>query len=729
MKTLKLIIFSLFTTTFLFSQNTIKYDDIIELINQKNYSKAYSLLFQFQQSNPEFPNTYFQLANISYFWAINSDPLIDLNQTLYYVYNTKLFYNLCLSKLQQDTKDCRKNQNYYKTIPEFKKIDKIEYEIVVDYINTQIQKIEEYQKNAENTNSIFIKLVDTYNKTIDKFLSIIEKHNKLSDIYLSERTQTLKSTNELILSYDSSLYFFEQYKLSITNYPIKNYNQNIVIKPIKIYRLDGISRSNFLIDSILIWDYKSWAVDIQENLTGEITHFRETIIKTNKELTDKENELNSKKSHSNSYKTYIIDQKVINEIEKYDYNSMITVLFLFKKAKIDFLVQYKKTYNDTSNKTNNIESKAIEYYILTVKKQKADSLLTELKLKITEDNYLKYKSFIDFNYQGFNGLEKYYETQKKELNDLYTESLKNLKYFTATEIFYVHSNPMYVDFKNSKIHLFVETTEPENAEENKYYTTDISDCKNGDKYITGYFKQKNSSCAFIAKMSDNKILWLNSNTQGSDIFEYGTKIITGEKNIFLITHTKTNKKNTNYFIKYDLDGKQLQKKQLKNTKLARKILYDEINNNVLITYHGSLLDYFTDKKDTVSIEKINLNDFNTEWKNNFYFDADIINILKMDTSYVLLANYRRITINENNFLNTKSNIISIKISIDGKNLIINELMPNYYLWGIYAYKINSKTINIIGFNTKIDSKNSFKLSNILYYLIIDDKNKIIFQTF
>lgn len=726
-KNIFLIIIILFTGNIIYSQ-TPKYDDIIDIVNQKKYMKAYSLLFQYQQSNPEFPNTYFQLGNISYYWATNSDPLTDMNQTEFYIYNTKLYYGLCTSKLQKEEKDAKKNSKLYKTIPEFENIDKLDNSIVTSYINTKLEDITEYDKDVHESAKYFHNLIRKYNETVDIFLSIIERYDKLKDIYLEQNSSILKSTNDLILSFDSTLLYFEQYKISINNYPIKNYNQSLNLRPIKTYRLQGITRTNFLKDSILIWDYKSWAKDIQDNLGSNISHFRTTIIKTNKELASKELELQNSTKFSNSYTNYEIDQKVLFETEKFDYNSLISNLFTYRKAKIDFLVQEKRIYNDTSNYSVSANNRAIEYYTLTENKIKADSLLKELKTKTTEENYYKHKDFFDFNYQGYNGLVNYISKEEIELSDYYTNALKNLQYFTYRDVFQFQSKPAKTNYKNKNINLFVDFTEPNIANPNEYYTLAVDENKNGDKYLAGFFKTVNGSSAFIAKVSNNQIEWIKNTSSGTNAFEYGTTIKATPEGCVAIIHTNYQNKHQNSVIRLNSNGKQVYKKSLTNSNITRYIDYDEINEVILLAFQSETLDNYSQTEDSLYIEKLDINTNKALWKQQILLDGQLINIIKMDTIYHVITNYHRVSIEGDNFLNTKNNMLIINFTTNGKYLSSTELNSDHFICGVYAYKINSETINIIGYNSKINNKKTkYKDLPSPYYILINNSNKTIFQ--
>jgi len=706
-----------------------KYDDIIEIVNRKDYQKAYSLLFEYQHNNPDFANTYFQLGNISYYWALNSDPLTDLNQTEYYIRHTKLFYSLAINKLELQPKDAKRNDKFYKTVPELLSIDRLENQMVIDYINNKLDKINEFDTKTHETVNYFQNLVNSYNKTKTTFIQIVSQNNNLNDIYIQPKVSTFAKTNKIILNFDSTLYFYDLYKNSLTNYPIKNYNQTLVQRPIKTYRLQGLTGFNFLYDTIYIWDYKNWAKSIQDKLNADISHFRETIIKTNKELTAKDIKLTNSHDFSNSYEKYILDQKIIFEVEKYDFNSVISALFRYRTAKIDFLVQVKKTYNDTSNYSYSALNRAVEYNQLSIKKQILDSLIIELNTKITYDNYLKHKDFFDFNYKGFDGLKDFITIEKSNNYTLFSESIENLKFFVFRDVFSRTNKPLNIEYNNKNINLFTTQINPSEAITDEYYTLATASFNN-EKYITGYYKTYSGTTSFIAKIVNGQVEWLKNTTSGPSAIDFGNTITANKNGCFVIIHSFNNNQHKNILIQLSTTGQQTYKKVLSNNSMPRFINYDDINSQILLAFHGFNFNYFNESSDTLELKRINIQTNEIEIDKKITLQGNIINIIKIDTTYNLYANYTRLTIGQVNLLNHKGNVVHIKCTTNGTLIEANELKTSNFIWVIHAFKINNETINILGLTRKTDiNKTLFINLPALYYVSQAPNGTIKFENF
>lgn len=730
MKRILLAILTIISTFQITFSQKLKYDDIFNLIINNEKARAFSLLFEYQKTNPEFPNTYFQLGNLSYDWALKSDPFKELAQTDYYISNTKLFYGLAISKLIVQDKDVQRNEKLYMNIDEFKDNKKLKNDIVTDFINVRLSIINRYDSSMHNSVNLLNKTVLSYQKTVSLFSEIIFNYQNINDLYLIQKDSILKSTNNLIIYYDSTIFYFNKFKESLKKDPILDYNQKIYPQIIKTYRLQGFSKTNFLNDSIIIWDYKAWAISLQDELNSNINHFRETISKTNKALSDKEKEINEFNKNTNIFKPISLEQKIYFEIEKYDNNSLINKLFDYKISKINLLVIYKRIFNDTSNYSMLPEKRQMELYDLIIQKEKTDSVLNILQTNTNSKDYLKHKEFFDNNYNGFEKFQEYLKVQKYSNFSILNNSLSNALFFTYRDIFNFNNNQKNIKYNDSLLNINISLIEPTNANNNSYVTTSSSINDKGEKFITGYYKILSNSSAFIAKIKNDSLIWLKIFPTEIDNYDYGTNICTTYDGCFLIVHSINKTKSYNSLIKITNDGSQVSKKEIKNSKLVRYIHFDEVNNQILIAYQGKTLDYWQDKSDTLFVENIDLkNNSKSLWEKNIILNGNLINIIKIDTNYHIFANYHLISIDQTNIVNNNENIIHLVTDLKCNYIEANDIKSKFFIFGFYAYKINSNIISIVGTTKTTDFSKSgnFKELPSAYYILIDKNNKNIFE--
>ena len=229
-----LIILIVFNSAF--SQRKLKYKDVYDIIlTERNDVQAYTSLLEYQKQDPEFPNTYFQLGLISYKWAFEADPLIQIDEVEYFVYNTKLYLGLAKAKLTQQDRDVKKNRRFYLNIERFNKIEKINNEDVFLFIDEKMSEINKYDENAHKIAEYYNASVINYNNCVNIFTQLNRENNKLKDLYLAPNENILSNIDKLIKTFDSTIYYFQLYKTAINNYPINNYNQIIKEQPIETY--------------------------------------------------------------------------------------------------------------------------------------------------------------------------------------------------------------------------------------------------------------------------------------------------------------------------------------------------------------------------------------------------------------------------------------------------------------------------------------------------------------
>ncbi len=705
----------------------MKYKELIEIIKQGREKEAFSVLFDFQKKNPEFANTYFHLGNISFNWMKNSDPLVDYDKTMQYVDNTKLFYSLSIAKMTEQSRDAKKYDTYYRTIPEFNTIKKLENQIVIDYMNKQLAKTEEYVTKTTEIVNLFHNIIKSYSKTQKVFSEFITVNDNLNSILIQPLTPTLSKTNEIVLLYDSTLYFYEQYKTALANYPIKDYNQQIIEKPITTYRLEGMEGTNFLADTIYIWDYKKWAQSIQNKLKSDVDHFRKTIEKTNKLISDKDKELTKLTKATSAYKKFLIDQVVSFEVEKYDYNSIISSLFKYRVKKVNYLIKSKEYFNSRKDTSYSPTSRAVEYYKLIKEKKDLDSLLKVFKSSIDDDNYVKHQYFFDKYYDGRNGLNRFPANQTLGNNKIYQQALSNFNYFIYRDVFMQSPDSQTVQYENADICVNVKLTNIQDSEKQKYYTLDRASINNID-YVTGYYVDKRRKAVpFVAKIVIDNVMWLkllkNKSSEG-----FGVKISAKETGCVVAIHLTNSSENSSSIVQFATDGKELLRKELLTNKMPRFINFDDINSNVIIALQGQDLNYFSDNVDNaLEIKKVNTLSGEFEIDKTFVLNGKLTNILQLNSEYYLFANFKQFGFGTSIINSDAESIGFMKLSGSGDITDMVKLNTKEKLWALYALKINDKTLSLVTYKNKANIYNlRFQSLPAMYNVIISPKGKILY---
>lgn len=720
----------------LFAQRNLKYKDVFRTVVDKSKEEAYSTLLIYQKQDPYFPNTYFQLGLIAQYWSKDYDALTNIRDVRLFIYNTNLYFGLAKGKITE--KDVRKNAEYYKNVKGLSEIEKPSFEDVRFFISERMDENKEYEKNVNIVTNYFNSSIIHYNNCIRIFKDINENNRKIKDIFLTADEVFLKKLEQLESSFDSTIFYLQNYQTALKNYPIKDYNQKYKLFPIETYRLQGLTGSNFLNDEIRLWDYGSWTKELRKVLNNEIKPLRNDIEKANSKLDKSIAEIQKSKNYKLDFNTYTVDEKLINLIGKFDYNSILIALFKYKTAKQNFLAFTKIPLNDVKDTTStySLLQKARYYNELVKKKEPVDSLRADFEKRIKPEDIRKYKQFFEDNYGGDSGLKSFAQNEATFLNTTVEQSINNYKIFVLRDLLHSHSI-VDLPYHNKVIHLKIENKDFNEAKAGEYVITALNKDNSGNYYAAGYMKQKNPGVsAFVLKTNKlNNIEWLKLYPVSKSADDYGSFVQATETGCeLLITSIKDNQIK-NYIYRLDQSGKLSSKKDISVALIPRYFNYDEINQNYLIAFKGMSIDNFESLSDNLVINRYKGNDFSQEWTSVLNVKGSLVNILKMNQSYFVFSNFTKFA--------AGSKIISSKAGVEEAqtNALLTVLNENgqlekslpyestnpYFITN--AFKLNSNTINLFGFKQPLMSICSAKPENFLkpLYLLIDANGTIYFD--
>jgi len=716
----------LYQSQFLYGQRNLRYKDVYKTVTEKEKEEVYSLLLVYQKQDPYFANSYFQLGLISQYWSKDYDALTNLRDVEFFIYNTGLYFGLASSKI--DAKEIRKNDKFYLNIERFKGLEKIEAEEVKTFIDERIAANAEYKKNVYIVTDLFNASIIHYNRCINIFKDINTKNNKIKDIYLTAGPEFSNQINELESSFDSTIYYLQNYQTAIKNYPIKEYNQKYKLLPIETYRLHGLTGSDFLQDEIPIWDYATWVKDVKKVLNSDISNIRQEINKADNLLNLNTNLLLETRDFKEDFELKNIDVRLKFKIGKFDHKSMLLHLFNYKESKIDFLSSTKRPINDINDTILTFlpAQKARYYENLVSKKQHCDSLNENIIKNVNPYDLNKYNEFFTIKYGGEAGLKNYSRNESNLLNKKLNESLENFKEYLIKETI-VDQIYDSIEYKSKTVKLRHSEPDFENATQGNYYTVTYQKGKSRDYYITGYTVLKNNKIQpFIAKtnrLSEIKWFKIISTTKGNST---GTKIIIKEKGCEVLVNALEGAHITNQVFVFDDIGKQKDKFNLKLTGYPRYFNYDEINQEYLIVIKGNKTNPFDCLSDELDIAKLNANNKALIWQTSLNLKGQFVDIVKMNQELYAFSNFTEYSTDSTTILSkagTSPNATNILITIiDDKGSVINEraILGRKAFFAIKAIKISSNAINLLGFKNELVNPSKIgknELGDFLYMLL------------
>ncbi len=723
------------------SVEELKYKDIYEIVLSGNKSKAFENLLSYQKQDPHHPNTYYHLGYIAFEFAKEKDPLRDYSDMSYFLYHSNLFYNLCLKYL--DEKEARKNWEMYNHIKPADGAKRVEYEQLVNHIKNQLSEVADFKKNIETIRDNYYGAVRNYTNCLNTFKQIADKNNKLKDIYLTANEQLINEIKDIGTDFDSTRFYFDNYKSAIKTFPIKNYNQDYKLVPIETYRLDGLTKSDFLKNDISLWDYRSWSDTVLAVIEKDISKLRMDIESEGKKIESLTNLMNITKDYSSNYDYYSMDVEFGYRVGRYDFQPLILDLFNYNVNRLNLMIDSKNPINNpahTNDSTLSLRKKLLFYKDLVNRKIEADNELKILNKNLTSFNVLKYQSYIDEQYKGEKGLRNYLSKEPSNLETLMDASMENLKKNIVEEQNRKHNSPVVIKNKTYEIPLAISALKTDNPETGKYYTTSVAINTKGDYYITGFLaKTENKTTAFVAKSDSSfNIKWVKkvdfSSGKKSTLMNYGDVIDVTDDGCIVIVHTRDlmdgNLTIANKLLRYNGKGEELTRQPIGPGLVPRLMMFDAINEKITAVYKGKQLQENADGVDTLMVSYSD-SVGRAIWQTQLQLNGNVVNIIRSNKNLILVGNYSKLIFdnNEQSLSGSKANAFLSVFNSEGSIISLKKYNDNFTYYLTHSIKLDSETLNLVGFKTdetnlsKIENKSDIKLE----YMLVNTNGNILYQ--
>ncbi|MBQ3688559.1 MAG: hypothetical protein II937_01695 [Bacteroidales bacterium] len=707
-----------------FAQRRLKYKDIFDRIGKEPVEHSVLKLSEFQKNNPEFPNTYLQIGAIQWNWLKEEDPFLNYQYVKRLIYNTKLYLGLAKSKINADEKEVKKNKTYYGNFNITSSIDDLDQQAVLNYIQKISDKVLEYEKNVTAIINNYNSTVSKYNTCLDTYKSIVARQSNYKNLLLTSTGEYKQQMKDLSQNYDSVIYFFNEFKTALGNYPIKNYNQNLKITKIATYRLEGLTSSDFLKPEITIWDYQSWVKDAFKLMDGDINTLKDGGEQEIKNLRARVVALKESQAETDSIQEVTIKNKLVNLTEKYDYESLLSASIKYETDKANFQIASMRSANNINNPASfneSLESKANYYYDLYSQAETTKKALKVLKERISDKNISKQEQLVNSLYGGKTKFSSYEKEELAKINTIEDTNINNFQKYAVNQLYPVGEE---VTVQGKKINLeakFTPFSEAATGSCNTVYT--IKD-DNGNRYAAGYVKTSaTNSNGFVAKIDANgtPVWFTNLNAAPTGENNVVRIIPSNFSGILVLVGNSSASGCKTSVIKLDNNGKQTSKTDLTSTLYPTVVCYDEINEVASVVLKGNNGNFSTEKDDDCIVETVTLGQKNSSvLSQTFNLKGKVTDIIKMGENNIIICSFKEIKAG-NDSQKAGSNIAAVKIS--PSEISCKTYKTDKDLFAVKAFKINTESINILGNFNSMDSP--VTQENAPCYIIINDKGEFI----
>ena len=304
---------------------SLKYKDIHYELQNMSKIEAYNILREYQKQDPLHANTYYQLGIITQYLAQTFDPLTDYKNLSYFTYHANLYYGLALKYL--DEKEAKKNRDLYNDVTPAEGEKKVNYTQILNSLNKKIADVKEFDTNINSIRTNYFGAVRNYSNSLNSFKDIVDKNSQLKNIYLTADSELITKIENIGTHFDSTLYYFEDYKKAIAKFPIKNYHQTYTFDSINTYMLDGLTKSNFLKNNIILWNYKIWSDSVLAVINHNISQLRYDIKSEGDKIKSVYDTIELQSQHNNNVDYYNLNNEFAFRIGRYDFQPLILNIF------------------------------------------------------------------------------------------------------------------------------------------------------------------------------------------------------------------------------------------------------------------------------------------------------------------------------------------------------------------------------------------------------------------
>ncbi len=457
------------------------FDDIYYSLSDMTTSQQILELTEYASSDPQWANTYLQLAIACENTMVHIDPLTEIETAQYWANNA--VRNLGLFDEYYKSGEAKSYADYYQNlnIPHSgKNIEDADIKSFVEQHRTTCtdfrDKSLEAYKNIEKAKTHYIACMEIYR-------SIVDKYRSREDALLCYDNSMKTQLTQLASNMSNCNKYFAAYKQVIKVYPIQNYRQIAELVKIDRYRLDGLTGSDFYANRVNMWDYATWANDFISEAESDILPLREKMQKAYNDKTAIDNELrlllrkNDKSGLAENVFDYLEMSRAIDATAK--------------EARLAAPQQKKSLLCENALRVN-----------------EAQSLLTKIGEATSAHSVMIFNDFYQDNFSGEAGLRDYVKSEQTRLNTVFQTSLQGSIEGDSPEREYGYSTAAG---KVPSIPLW-----PTDNAQGNYRTTHVV-WADGENIIVAGTK-KTGNVVFVAKVDqDGKTLWFNEIQKTSNV--------------------------------------------------------------------------------------------------------------------------------------------------------------------------------------------------------------------
>jgi hypothetical protein len=693
-----------FTVT---GQKLEKYEDALPKILSSPSSGIKASMQRYIEDDPENASIYFQLGVVYYERFQNSDILTDFpykNGTA-----RETLKNMKTAQRVVDEKDVKKNEEHYLNFGTFDEKGRLEvaYDTIQNLINESIAETDRFIKNAPAIYESFTQSFTHYDRSHKLYTELLGKYPTINELYLLYNDDMGRVFDEISEEYSKALEAFDAYKAATDTFDI-GYDQNLIIDDLVVYRLDGMSAEiNFLLPEIHIWNYAKWVDETRKYIEQNIITMRQELlneeIRTNKILSSAATDYAREE-----FEALDINKETLFTLRKFDLQSVIEPIFLFKESKHDLIFRDLQIKDLEINGEIDLDRKLFLYGEIINKIRKTDTLLLSIRTRNTQLTHEKYPTFLSVNYEGRTGVNTFTRSESDQLVNMQKDYEDKIiggimqKMSDSTDI-------LSATYNRTSIPLIVQTNPPLEILTQDPITTHKLQNFDGSAFIGGIKMSTDTvSIAYAAGITpEGKVGWYN---------EYAIKLDSGRLNannriaemvaipggcaLVLHIHNDQKPEKTNQLILLNESGEEQVNVALRMPDYPQNITYNDRNNSLLITFSGK--DNASDVYEAGRMTMARYNILGEKlWHKVITGRIEVVDVVTTSDGFIVMGNYSQYRSPEGRMVNAGRNntdvgVYLMSLNNEGEITKMQEVFSLDPMYATHLIKVSDDCINIFG---------------------------------
>ena len=392
-----------------------QFDEQLAVIGQMTQEQALYQLEQYQLQYPQFAGVYYHLGKLSEELMGSIHPILNYDYLNRVLYNARVYYGNCIHYAQNSS---LKDEDFVGIPTQGKKIA---YEDIVRYGRKKLEHVKAVKGRVDALYNSYYRMVERYGACRHMFSDFCESYPGEKQAHLRLQAADVEVLNRLVAEFDSLQLDIVAFEQALSAYPIEAYHPRFIYHEIRLYRLDGLTHSNFMDDTIPLWNYGGFAKQFLEKQYADYATYYQAIKQEYDQIGA------AVSQWSKGGKTLIKTNKILtNYIQKMDYSSFMVTLTQIQQLCADMIDCHAQGVVADNVEQVLEEDVALALDVLYAHyqtKQATRELLTVLESQLTDSELSKYKHVLgaDTTMQAIMGLA---EGRLQVADNVYGEIVK-----------------------------------------------------------------------------------------------------------------------------------------------------------------------------------------------------------------------------------------------------------------------------------------------------------------